>query len=375
MKNRNAPFACLLALCFVGFGLSAESALQKTVKGSPKLQSIQVITFAPDGTLLIGDGRGSQVIAVRPPKTAAEPFTGEVANLNEKLAAKMGTTAKNVTTLDVAVQPTTGVAYLAVNNQNSRKPALLTISGKGKIGLCALEDVSYARLPLPKTNKVSINQVTAMACAKDRVLVAGRANELFASKIVSIDLPLKHEETASVYSAETYHVSHGRWETRAPMSSLMPYVENGKTFVAGAFSCTPVVKYPLEGLKAGDKIKGTSMIELGSGNRPLDMITYTKGKKAYVLMNTFRFHHQRKPFGPSPYWTVRFERDLLGGNEKVNKGAVRRVDRKYKPVTDRIRMIEAYHGVVHMARQGTDKAVVMREADKGSFNLTVLPLP
>ena len=28
-------------------------------------------------------------------------------------------------------------------------------------------------------------------------------------------------------SAETYHVAHGRWETKAPMSVLIPFKEGG----------------------------------------------------------------------------------------------------------------------------------------------------
>jgi len=63
---------------------------------------------------------------------------------------------------------------------------------------------------------------------------------------------------------------------------------------------TPLVRYPLEDLAPGAKVKGQSIIELGSGNQPLNMFTYEKDGKSYVLMNTFRFHHKVRPFGPSP---------------------------------------------------------------------------
>ena len=47
---------------------------------------------------------------------------------------------------------------------------------------------------------------------------------------------------ASVFSAETYHVAHRKWETKAPIQSFIPYTSKGETFVVGAFACTPVAK-------------------------------------------------------------------------------------------------------------------------------------
>ena len=115
------------------------------------------------------------------------------------------------------------------------------------------------------------------------------------------------------------------------------------------------------------------MIELGSGNRPLDMFAYSKGGKTSVLANTFRFHHKRKPFGPSPYWAARFDRDLLAGHEAVNERAIRRLAGS-KPATDRIEMIEAFNGVIQMDRLNDDTAIAWRKTEKG-VDLVTLPLP
>ena len=46
-----------------------------------------------------------------------------------------------------------------------------------------------------------------------------------------------------------------------------------------ALACTPVVRYPVDDVKAGAKVKGESVIELGSGNQPRTMIAYEKGGK------------------------------------------------------------------------------------------------
>jgi hypothetical protein len=186
---------------------------------------------------------------------------------------------------------------------------------------------------------------------------------------------VEHDAKASIFSTETYHVAHGKWETRAPMSSLMALEENGKTYVVGAFACTPIVKYPVDDLQPGSKVKGSSVVELGNGNRPLNMFMYEKNGKGYVLINTDRMHHARKPFGPSKYWTARIERELISENEKINEKALRRVDNSYKELTDRIKLIEEYHGVVHMDRLDKERALVVKEDGKGGLTLTPLALP
>ena len=45
----------------------------------------------------------------------------------------------------------------------------------------------------------------------------------------------------------------------------------------------------MSALKPGEKVLGTTIAELGAGNRPIDMIVYTKGGQEYLLMsNTSR---------------------------------------------------------------------------------------
>ncbi|MFP6620590.1 MAG: hypothetical protein VB877_14685, partial [Pirellulaceae bacterium] len=124
----------------------------------------------------------------------------------------------------------------------------------------------------------------------------------------------------------------------------------------------------------GATVKGSSMIELGSGNRPVDMFIYEKGGQPFVLVNTFRFHHSRKPFGPSPYWTVKFQQGLLAGESAVNEKAVRRLKSGFEPATDRIEMVDSYHGVMQMDRLGKSQALTIQDTGKG-LNLVALDLP
>jgi hypothetical protein len=368
--------ACLLALLTATAAPADPVKLDKTTTGAPAIKSIDVIRFGPGGVLFIGDGKGSQIIAVEVEGTSAKAgFAEPVEGVKAKIAGKLGATAKDVEIVDLAVHPVTHTAYVAVRKQQPQPQAvIMTVDGSGKIGELALDNVKYARLVLP-SGKGALSKVTDVAWAGDRLLAAGLASEEFASKIFVLPAPLAHEAKANIYSTETFHVAHNKWETKAPMTVLMPYEEGGKKYLAGSFACTPVVKYPLDEIKEDNKVKGVSMIEMGNGNRPLNMFSYEKDGKSYVLMNTFRMHHARKAFGPSPYWTVKFERDLLAGKEKVNQEALWRIDRDYKPKTDRIKMVEEFHGVVHMDKLDDSRALTMKDDGKGNLNLVALPLP
>ena len=240
LKPGNLLLATLLLI--VG-GANAETAevLQKTVTGSPVVKSINVLEFAPDGVLLIGDGAGSQILAVKTGDTTAVHASVDIAGIAAKLAASMGTTAKGIEIIDLAVNPASGRVYFAVRHQADRKYAVLTLDGGGEIDELSLNDVTYARLPLSAGDKAKVSAITDVAWADDRIVAAGRSNESFSSKIFSIYAPLSHEAVSSSYSAKTYHVSHRKWETTAPMSVVLPMRENGKTWIVGAFSCTPSV--------------------------------------------------------------------------------------------------------------------------------------
>ena len=376
MRMRNSGSSLLLLILLLSSMANNVSAkiLEGTVEGKAPLKRIDVIEFAPENVLLIGDGTGSQIIAVQTnDKAAAATPPAKIENLNEKLAAKVGAKAEGIELLDMAVHPNSGRVYFAVRKQDDKSYLILTLSAGGEIGLLDLDHVTYSRVVLPKKES-AISRVTDVTWVDGRLVAAATANEEFASKIFVAAAPLKHESAGELHSVETYHVSHRKWETRAPMTVILPYRENGKSYVVGAFACTPVVKYPLDDLLPDAKVKGSSMIELGAGNRPLDMFLYEKDGKEYVLSNTFRFHHERKPFGPSPYWTVKFESGLLAESDNINEKAINRL-KGDAAATSRIQLVESFHGVMQMDRLGANQVAVLRTVDGKRVDFEVLPLP
>src|SRR5262249_50689072 len=162
-----------------------------------------------------------------------------------------------------------------------------TGDGKGKIQEYALDKVKFNRYKMPAEDKSGKIKVTDITFADGRILLAVQAGQTFSSKIYSIDT---RQDDAEPYwiSTETFHVAHNKWETNAPIRTVIPYVENGKKYLVGAFTCTPIVKYSLDELKSGERVKGSSVVELGHGNTPLDMFVYEKGGKSYILMNNDR---------------------------------------------------------------------------------------
>jgi hypothetical protein len=368
--------ATVLAACML---LATSAPAAELATGNPKVQSIESISFGPDGMLLIGDGSGAQVVAVYTGDIKPVPWGQvEVADLKEQVGGRLGTSAKGIEIRKLAVNPASHRAYLAVRKLADKQDLILTVDGQGKIQEYALDNVKYNRYKLPADEKAP--KITDVTFADGRILLAVQAGQTFSSKIYSIDT---RQDDATPYwiSTDTFHVAHNKWETNAPIRTVIPYVENGKKYLVGAFTCTPIVKYSLEDLKAGGRVKGQSVIELGHGNTPQDMFVYEKNGKSYILMNNLRMGAMQKnnPVGPSPYWTAKVDHAILEESEKINDKALWRINPKggkaSESMTDRAVVVPEFHGVVMMDRLDLDRALVIRTDDKGGFKLAVLPLP
>ena len=59
---------------------------------------------------------------------------------------------------------------------------------------------------------------------------------------------------------------------------------NDQPHLLAAYTCTPLVTIPVAELKAGSKVQGKTVAELGNQNRPLDIITYQKEGHTFLLV-------------------------------------------------------------------------------------------
>lgn len=357
-----------------GKSASAASFLKNPQHGGLKLTSVGALSFGPNGLLLVAEPRNASILAIDTEDAGpVHRLKQRVDNINALVEGELGAPAGGVRIADLAVNPASGKIYLSVVRQPDSTPAIVTINANGQLGSLDLAKASWVRVSLPTADQAKIGNITDVAFAGDRVVAAGASSEEFSSKIFSLPLPLEHGKAGAVFSAETYHVSHRKWETKAPISSFIPYEENGKHFVVGAFACTPIAKFPLDDLKSGANVKGISVVELGSGNRPLDMFTYDKGGKKWLVTHTQRFKADQ--FGSSKFWGARIDLKYLGANgaDNTNEKAARR-DTKQKSGPEGIEVVDSLFGAVHVDKFNNDEAVVLRE-DGAKLVLEMAKLP
>ncbi len=258
-------------------------------KGTPDWKSAGPIAFGSGGLLLLSDTKGAAVFAVDlgEKRSDAAPAGVKVEAVNEKVAEVLGTTPDKIAINDLAVEPGTGRVYLSVARGKGpdASPALVRVIEEGKLQVVSLDGVTFTKSELPNApaaGNARNEVITDIAFADGRVFVAGLSNEEFSSRLLAIPYPFT--DSAQGTSVEIYHGAHGRYETKSPVRTFVPYTLKGENYLLAAYTCTPLVKIPVSQMKGGSHLKGTTIAELGNRNKPLDMITYTKGGKDFLLL-------------------------------------------------------------------------------------------
>ena len=291
----------LFAAAAVLVAASAARADEGLHKGTPDIKSVSALAFGPHGVLFVGDPMGAAIFAID--TGDAKPTGTQAVNvdrLDAKIAGVLGTTEKDIRVNDLKVNPASGNVYIAVTRgTGAGQPAILRLTRTGALEAVPLKDVPFAKatIPNPAQGKGATTSITNMAfvaggkgieVGNGRLYVAGLSNEQFASTLRAIPYPFGKSADKGT-AVEIFHGAHGRIETQAPIRTFVPYKVGDEDALMAAYTCTPLVKVPVSELKPGEKVKGTTVAELGNRNVPLDMIVYTKGGKDYFLMaNTAR---------------------------------------------------------------------------------------
>lgn len=295
MKKINTLTLALVALFSLNLmanngGISSLTANFTT--GDPAIQSINALSFGPEGILFVGDSKNAEVIAIdtKDNTTAAAPKEIKMNKVDAKIAALLGTTVDQITIQDMAINPTSKMIYFAVHHTNGT-PVLLKTDG-----------VEFTHVPLTAVSHSKIGLTEPIAAdAKDKrgrnlrvwaisdlnyyngkVMVSGLSNEEFASTFRSIPFPFKDEQTHT--TLEIYHAAHGKYETHAPIKTFLPFALEGVDHLIASYTCTPLVVFPMDQLKQGQHSTGRTVAELGNWNTPLDIIAMEKDGESYLLM-------------------------------------------------------------------------------------------
>lgn len=262
-----------------------------------KLQSVSALAIGPNGMLYAADPQAATIYALDLSKLAsATPGTKDVANIDQQIASVLGTAASELTISDLKVEPKSHNSFVAVTRGQgpNAQAVLMRVDGAGKVDVVSLDNVAFSSLALPNAPDLSPNgrgnrsqSITNLQYLNGRIYIAGLSNEEFASKLWAVGYPFKDADRGT--SVEIFHGSHGRLETRSPVYTFLPMTVNGEQDLIAAYLCTPLVRFAVSSLSAGQKVRGTTIAELGAGNRPIDMIKYSKDGNEYLLMsNTSR---------------------------------------------------------------------------------------
>jgi hypothetical protein len=354
--------AAVLALASTSF---AQDLTAGMTKGTPDLKSAGQLAFAPQGVLLVGDAIGGAIFAIATGDTSGKPdeVKLDIPALDAKIAAALGTTPNEMLVNDLAVNPASGKIYLSISRGRGpgALPVLIRVEGAEKISEVPLKDVLFSKAVLPnlpaategKNNQRS-EAITDLAYLDGRVFVAGLSNEEFASNLRSIPFPFTKAEAGT--GIEIYHGSHGRFETKSPIRTFALYTSGKEPQVLAAYTCTPLVRFPVSELKPGAKVKGTTVAELGNRNRPLDMIVYQQGGKDFALLaNNSR-------------GVMKISLDHVEGAAGITEKISDKAGQPYET-------IESLKGVVQLARLNKDHAVVLIRTEAGAQDLRTIPLP
>lgn len=361
MSFRACLFAAGLLTAVMTAASPAASLTDGMAKGTPELKSVGPATFAPQGILLVGDTQGATIFAIATGDTAiaAPKKPLAVEQLDEKIAALLGTTTGEILIHDMAVNPETGNTFLTVSRGRGpdARPVIVKVDSAGSLGELVLKDILFSKAAIPNApadNKARQEVTTDLQFAGGQVIVAGLSNEEFASKLRTIPFPFGSVGNGT--SVEIYHGAHGKFETKSPIRTLALFDIGGEPNVLAAYTCTPLVKFPVSDLKSGEKIKGTTVAELGNRNRPLDMVVYQKDGKDYLLMAN------------SARGVMKVDLANVATADSITERVANTAGLPYETLKD-------IKGVEQLDRLDKDNALVLIKSDAGGFSLKAIPLP
>lgn len=351
----------------VALSASSPMARVRAPFAGPSLTSVGPITFGPNGVLLASDPSAATLYAINlgTPASGSRAGTSNVAGIDQKIAALLGTAAAEVRIVDMAVHPASKNTFVAVMRGQgpSAQPALVRVDGAGALDLVSLDTATFTSVTLPSPAAVNPNgrggraqSITDVAFSNGRVYLSGLSNEEFASKLYSVAYPFAAADKGT--SVEIFHGNHGQLETRSPVMAFVPMTINNQAHIVAGYTCTPLVKFPVSSLTSGtSKVLGTTMAELGAGNQPLDIIRYQKGGQEFLLMaNSSRgvMKINTAPFASAQH---------IGARVDAETGGV-----PFEKVT-------SMTGIEQMDLLDADRTVVIARGQDQTRSLTAIALP
>ena len=337
-------------------------------RGTPGLKSATSLTFGPDDILFVGDSKAAAVFAIATGDKEGEAAKAgiSVAHVATNLADMLGT--KDVKINDLTVNPSTGSAFLAVTADD--KPYIIQVDSDGKrMAPLSLKDIRFATVDLTDAPEDKVtgegrrarnnrgDSITDIAYFEGKVLISGLSSSQSPSALRELNFPFAKADKG--ISVEIYHAAHGKSEDYSAMRTFVPMLIDGEPNILGAYVCTPLVRIPVKELSAaGEKIKATTVAELGNRNQPLDMISYTKDGQDFLLLSN----------------SARGVMKITTAGLKENEGLTEPV-RGGGAAGQSYETVDSFKNVVQMEKLNDMSALLLVQDDAGNLSLKTVALP
>ncbi|MEO1424662.1 MAG: hypothetical protein AAFV09_16005 [Pseudomonadota bacterium] len=260
-----------------------------------------VLEFGLDDTLFVADSAAGMIWAYDLPNDGVAPEEDKAFNLLDidmLVAEALGAEGRIVYN-DLTVHPVTREAYASLSTtiDGQTMSAVVAIAQDGSVTKLDLEAIPSTSFELEQTADEGVSfwrdipapslTITDLDFVNGELFVSGISTGEFASTLRRVAYPFEGPEVSS--SIEMYHAAHGQNETRAPIRAMSVLDLDGVPTVVAAYTCTPLVTIPVEGLQDGAHVVGKTIAELGYGNRPLDVIPFSTANmqgeiESYVLV-------------------------------------------------------------------------------------------
>ncbi len=294
--------------------------------GTPTIRAVGPLAFGPDGVLFVADNVSASIFAIdtRDETAVDAPVPLNIDALDTRLASYLGCNREDLLIKAMAVHPDSRNVYLSVMRGMGDRatPVIVRILRDGTFTTLSLESIPFSQVAIEDApaaddqrtdwRRVQSNREGEITTRRDglqtrvthdpfrsitvtdlqyiprkadwnvhgQLLVAGVSNEEFSSVLRRIAFPF-HRAPQKVW-VEVYHVNHGQYETVSPIRTFVLYANN--TEIVASYTCTPLVSFSLEEMKAGTEVIGRTVGELGGWSTPVDMLVYHRGGEEFVLV-------------------------------------------------------------------------------------------
>ncbi|PAY21042.1 hypothetical protein CKO51_03095 [Rhodopirellula sp. SM50] len=358
--GRALSACCFAVLLATSAAIAAPTGM---TLGPVELQSVGPMTFATSGVLLVGDPKAATVYAIATEDGGTRTSGPSIDDLQSAIKSSLGLEG-DLEIGELAVNPDTGNVFLSI--VSGGQVHLVKVDGQSEITKVNLDKVHHASKALPnppedkdvtrrgRTRNARDSSITDVAFFEGKVMVTGLSAGDSPSRV--IEFPFPFAENTVTTSVDIFHAAHGRVED-ATIQTFLPMVVDGEPSLLAGFTCTPLVRFPVNALDGSEKVRGTTVAELGNRNQPLDMVVYEKNGKTSILMNN------------SARGMMKISTDGIGENQGLTE-PVRGGGTAGQPYET----IESLAGVKQMDKFDASHAVAIVDV-KGTLALQTIELP